>query len=71
MQFQKIKDRTKQWRMRLVTDNNKVIVASESYHNEADCDAAIELVRKATDAPVVIYDSFQKQKHASKLKAKV
>jgi uncharacterized protein YegP (UPF0339 family) len=46
MYFVKYKDAGGQWRWTLHAANNRKIADSgESYHNEADCDSAIELVR--------------------------
>lgn len=42
-----------QWRLRLVADNGKKLIPPESYHNEADLDHAIELIKASTAAPVV------------------
>jgi uncharacterized protein YegP (UPF0339 family) len=42
-----------QWRWRLLAANNKTIADSgEAYHNKADCQAGIDLVKKSQDAPV-------------------
>lgn len=42
----------RQFRWRLVASNNKIIANSgESYHNRADCIAAIELVKQSGLAP--------------------
>jgi uncharacterized protein YegP (UPF0339 family) len=42
-----------QWRRHLTAANNRIIANSgESYHNEADCLAAIALVKGSKDAPV-------------------
>ena len=47
------RDITGQWRWRLRAGNNRIIAESgESYHNRADCLAAIELVKGSALAPV-------------------
>lgn len=39
-----------QWRWRLIAANGKIIANSgEAYHNEADCDHAIALVKRKRD----------------------
>lgn len=41
------------WRWHLVAANNRIIADSgESYHNKADCLAAINLVKGSGNAPV-------------------
>lgn len=48
MYFRKYIDSSRQWRWTLYAGNNKKIANSgESYHNEADCLHAINLVRSA------------------------
>lgn len=42
-----------QWRLRLVADNGEKIIPPESYHNEADVDHVIGLIKGSGDAPVV------------------
>lgn len=47
------KDRTNEWRWRLIAANNRTIADSgESYHNKVDCLAAIGLVKGSANAPV-------------------
>ena len=47
------KDSNAQWRWRLRAGNNRIIAdSSESYWNESDCLAAIDLVKGSTSAPV-------------------
>jgi uncharacterized protein len=47
------RDGDNQWRWRLVAANNRIIANSgEGYHNEADCLAAINLVKGSSSAPV-------------------
>ena len=45
---------TRQWRWRLVSNNNKIIAtSSESYYNKADCLHGIYLVQGANlDTPI-------------------
>lgn len=51
--FQIFKDTKGEWRWRLVAANGKQIATSgEGYKSKAKCAAAIELVRKAANAPV-------------------
>lgn len=41
------------WRWRLFAANNRIIADSgESYHNKADCQHAIDLVKSSHSAPV-------------------
>jgi uncharacterized protein YegP (UPF0339 family) len=41
------------WRWRLLAANNRTIADSgESYHNQQDCVAAIQLVKSSSAAPV-------------------
>jgi uncharacterized protein YegP (UPF0339 family) len=47
------KDTNNQWRWHLLAANNRIIASSgESYYNEADCLAAINLVKSSGNAPV-------------------
>lgn len=47
------KDANGQWRWHLVAANNRIIAnGGESYYNEADCLAAINLVKGSSNAPV-------------------
>ncbi len=47
------KDRSNQWRWRLVAANHRIIADSgESYWNKNDCLAAINLVKGSANAPV-------------------
>ena len=47
------KDASGQWRWHLQAGNNRIIATSgESYWNEADCVAAINLVRASSNADV-------------------
>ena len=47
------RDVTGQWRWRLRAANHRIIAESgESYHNRADCEAAINLVKGSAHAPV-------------------
>lgn len=47
------KDANGQWRWHLLAGNNKIIATSgESYWNESDCLAAIELVKRSSNSPV-------------------
>jgi uncharacterized protein YegP (UPF0339 family) len=44
--FVKYRDKAKDWRWKLVARNGNVICDSgEGYHNEADCDRGISLVK--------------------------
>jgi uncharacterized protein len=46
-------DANRQWRWRLQAANNRIIANSgESYHNRADCLAAISLVKGSGHAPI-------------------
>jgi uncharacterized protein YegP (UPF0339 family) len=42
-----------QWRLRLIADNGEKIIPPESYHNQADVDHVIGLIKSSKDAPVV------------------
>lgn len=55
MQYRKYLDSNRQWRWRLVVVANGKIIANsgEGYHNEADCDHAINLVKSSASATVV------------------
>lgn len=47
------RDVTGQWRWRLRAANHRLIAESgEAYHNRADCEAAIALVKGSALAPV-------------------
>ncbi|MGK2858150.1 MAG: YegP family protein [Thermoanaerobaculia bacterium] len=47
------KDSNSQWRWHLSAANNRIIAnGGESYYNESDCLAAINLVKGSKDAPV-------------------
>jgi uncharacterized protein YegP (UPF0339 family) len=47
------RDATLQWRWRLRAANGRIIAESgEGYHNRADCEAAIALVKGSALAPV-------------------
>lgn len=51
--YQIYKDTTGQWRWRLRAANNSIIATSgEAYHNEGDCQHAIDLVKSSGNAPV-------------------
>jgi uncharacterized protein YegP (UPF0339 family) len=53
MYYEMYRDAQRYWRWRLRAANNRTIADSgESYHNESDCRAAIELVKNSKDAPV-------------------
>lgn len=53
MYYAKYKDANGQWRWYLASANHKKIANSgEGYYNEADCDAAITLVKGSYAAPV-------------------
>lgn len=53
MTYYYFKDLTGEWRWHLKAANNQIVAASgEGYKNEADCLAAIELVKKSSSAPV-------------------
>ena len=53
MKYIKYRDVQNQWRWQLLAANSKIIANSgEGYHNEADCDAAIALVKGSATAPV-------------------
>ncbi|HPG95118.1 MAG TPA: DUF1508 domain-containing protein, partial [Dokdonella sp.] len=53
MNYEKYRDTSTQWRWRLLASNGKIIANSgEGYHNEADCDHAITLVKGSGNAPV-------------------
>ena len=46
-------DANRQYRWRLVAANNRIIANSgEAYHNKADCQHAIDLVKGSYSAPV-------------------
>ncbi len=54
MQFQKYRDKNNQWRWHLVAGNSRIIANSgEGYHNQGDCNSAINLVKSSSTAPVV------------------
>lgn len=47
------RDRSNEWRWRLVARNNRIIADSaESYQNKSDCLAGINLVKSSYNAPV-------------------
>jgi len=41
------KDKTKEWRFRLVASNHQVIASSEGYKRKIDCEHAIELINSS------------------------
>lgn len=44
-----------QWRWKLLAGNNRKIAhGGESFHNLADCEASVELVRGSSDARIEI-----------------
>lgn len=51
MYYQKYQEGV-QWRWRLRAGNHEIIASGESYWNESDCDAAIQLVKSSYAAPV-------------------
>ena len=48
MTFEKYK-KAKQWHWRLRADNGEIVASGEAYKNQADCDAAIKLVKDTSD----------------------
>lgn len=53
MYYEKYRDTANQWRWRLIAGNGRIIANSgEGYHNETDCDSAINLVKGSSSAPV-------------------
>lgn len=42
-----------QRRVRLVADNGEIIIPTESYHNLADAEHVVDLIKNSQDAPVV------------------
>jgi uncharacterized protein YegP (UPF0339 family) len=53
MTYYYFKDSASEWRWHLTAANKKIIATSgEGYKNEADCLAAIDLVKKSSSAPV-------------------
>ncbi|QDT42534.1 hypothetical protein Pan241w_26190 [Gimesia alba] len=47
------KDISGQWRWRYVAGNNRIIaVSSESYFNKADCQNAVEIMRRSWESEV-------------------
>lgn len=53
MTYWYFKDAQGQWRWHLTAANNrKIAVSGEAYHNQADCLAAIQLVKGSANAPV-------------------
>ena len=53
MKYKIFKDKTGEFRWRLVADNGKTIADSgEGYNNKADCLRGIDLVKSSTSAPV-------------------
>lgn len=46
------KSATGEWRWHVKAANNEIIAQGEGYKNEADCLAAIELIKKSSSAPV-------------------
>jgi uncharacterized protein YegP (UPF0339 family) len=53
MRFVKYKDSQGYWRWTLVAGNNRTIADSgEGYHNEADLDHAIGLIKGTSNIPV-------------------
>jgi uncharacterized protein len=58
MYFEMYKDASGQWRWRLHAQNGRMIADSgESYHNKADCEHAISLVKGCASAPVRVADA--------------
>lgn len=54
MKYVMYKDAAQQWRWYLLAGNNRKLANSgEGYQNEADCLAAINLVKASVAAPVV------------------
>jgi uncharacterized protein YegP (UPF0339 family) len=54
MRFMKYRDANGRWRWSLLSANNRRLAESaEGYASEADCDAAIHLVRGSVSAPVI------------------
>ncbi|HCN29224.1 MAG TPA: DUF1508 domain-containing protein [Verrucomicrobiales bacterium] len=54
MTYRKYQDPNRHWRWRLVAANGRIIANSgEGYHNEKDCDSAIQLVKGTYAAPVL------------------
>lgn len=53
MIYHMYKDHQNLWRWYLQAANNRKIADSgESYHNKADCRAAIDLVKASSNAPI-------------------
>jgi uncharacterized protein YegP (UPF0339 family) len=53
--FQLYKDNAGYWRWRLLATNNRVIADSgESYHNRADCEHGINLLKQVAPAARVV-----------------
>lgn len=53
MYYLKYRDANNQWRWTLYAANyRKIANSGEGYHNEADCDHAIKLVKGSGTAPV-------------------
>jgi uncharacterized protein YegP (UPF0339 family) len=53
MRYKVYKDRSGEWRWRLVAANGNTLADSgEGYRNKQDCLAGIELVKGSKDAPV-------------------
>jgi uncharacterized protein YegP (UPF0339 family) len=49
------RDTQNYWRWELLAANNRTIaVSSESYYNQSDCEAAINLVKSSYNAPVYV-----------------
>ena len=55
------KDVNGEWRWRFVAKNGKTIsISSESYHNLADCEHSVELMKEETKLSPVIGDEAYK-----------
>ena len=53
MRYQMYRDNSSQYRWRLWSSNNRIVADSaESYHNKADCQHGINLVKGSSNAPV-------------------
>lgn len=59
--FRIYKDISSQWRWSFVASNGKTIaVSSESYHNLADCEHSVSLMKLSSDAVVIGDDNYDK-----------
>lgn len=52
MKFKIFRDKVREYRFNLLADNGEVIATSEGYEDKRDCEHAIKLVKRASEATV-------------------